>query len=187
MTDPLIAIIKGYESFGGGVIGGKSYPYHGAADAPGVLTVGFGHVLSRDEVRTGRFKDGLTVEEAEQLLLEDLKPRIRLAQTLIRKADRHELGAFVDLLYNCGTAPLVGSPGIQHNKGNKRSAAMAMPLYDCGCRHRHLLGLWRRRLTDVLYYLTGELIVARDSASEDRLTKRLASMGYSWVKPVDMH
>jgi GH24 family phage-related lysozyme (muramidase) len=191
MSDKIIAILRGYESLGPKYKGDRWYPYQGKADRPGIWTCGFGHVMSAHEITHGVriggqridvMKVGLTEAEADQLLHQDLIPRITQVKTHILHASDQEVGAFLDMLFNCGTEPLVKTPGRLHNNGDKRGCALSMPLYIWSAGKRRL-GLWRRRLTDALYYLTGELMIAKDDESERRLTKRLAELGYTWVKP----
>jgi hypothetical protein len=45
------------------------------------------------------------------------------------------------------------------------------------------LGLWRRRGSEALCYLTGEVIIAKDVKSEDRLFARLKQIGVSFTRP----
>ncbi|MHA2253742.1 MAG: hypothetical protein ACXAD7_25505, partial [Candidatus Kariarchaeaceae archaeon] len=47
--------------------------YYLHTDPSGSSAIGFGHNLSRDELRSGRFRNGLSPKEADSLLREDVK------------------------------------------------------------------------------------------------------------------
>jgi GH24 family phage-related lysozyme (muramidase) len=196
-----LSVIKGYESLGPNVHGGVAWPYQGEADKPAnreiptEYTCGWGHLLSRQAQDTGVtvsgrtidvMKKGLTLRQCDELLAQDLRTRIGLVASCLKDPTPNEFGAFLDLVFNAGPECLTGTPGRLHNQGDKRGAALAMLLYR-KAQGKALLGLWRRRLTDAVYYLSGEVMVAQSPASELAARARLSVLtGQPIEKPTDL-
>lgn len=183
-----LAIIKGYEGLGPNVRDGKAFPYQGNADKPEdskerwAYTCGFGHLMSEQEEAKGVaigdrvidvMRAALTPSECEELLAQDLAPRIATVSKAFSSISENEFGAFLDLLFNSGPSALSLTPGTNHRNGNKLKAAESMLLYR-KAQGVPLLGLWRRRLTDAVYYLSGEIIIAKDGSSETAAQNRLS-------------
>jgi len=196
-----LSIIKGYEKLGPNVRNNIAFPYQGPADKPKnpakrwPYTCGYGHLMSLAEEQTGIVIDGLTIdamntgltlESCEKLLAQDVAPRIKTVSNAFTHLTDNEFGAFLDLLFNSGPAGLSQTPGTKHRNGNKLEAAEAMLLYR-KAGGVPLLGLWRRRLTDAIYYLSSEIIIADDAASEKAAFDRLSQLlGKHLVKPAGL-
>lgn len=193
-----LSIIKGYEKLGPNVKNNIAFPYQGPADKPTnpakrwPYTCGYGHLMSLSEESNGvviggktidAMNIGLTLEACEELLAQDVAPRIKTVSQAFAHLTDNEFGAFLDLLFNSGPEGLTKTPGTKHRAGHKLEAAESMLLYR-KAGGVPLLGLWRRRLTDAVYYLSAEIIIAEDAASEKAAIDRLSSLlGKSVVKP----
>lgn len=180
------AIAHGYEGLGGEK-NGRYFPYQGKADKPGVITIGRGRVLSAAEkqsklikLNTGKvlnFQNGLSLGDVDELYESDMAPRHKRVVQLVPNAKDHEAGAMLSLFYNLGETVLsTGTPGKAHRAGNKKLAAAGMLLYvfSAGKAQR---GLWRRRMTEALCYLTGEVYVAKDPVRERELRRKIEALG----------
>lgn len=179
------AIAHGYEGLGGEK-NGRYYPYQGKADKPGVITLGRGRVLSAAEkqsklikLNTGKvlnFQNGLSLGEVDELYDSDMAPRHKRVLELVPNGKEHEVGAMLSLFYNNEASVVSGTPGKAHRAGNKKLAAAGILLYvfSAGKAQR---GLWRRRMTEALCYLTGEVFVAKDPAREKALRKKVEALG----------
>lgn len=175
-----LKIIHGYEGLGGQK-GDKYYPYQGRADKPGVLTIGRGHVLRANEkthITIGgesvAHKEGLTLEQVDQLFEQDMLPRRQAVAKDCPTNVAHEHGALVSAYYNVGPNIVKLSPGVAHRAGNKKECAKNLLKYviSAGKPRR---GLWRRRMTEALFYLTGQVVLGNQGGdSEDRLYQQLS-------------
>lgn len=165
----------------------RCFPYQGKRDPVGVLTVGYGHVLSPAEKATGKFEKGLTEDEAESLLIRDLGARFESpVRSSIKVAlKQHQFDALVSLVYNCGPAPLYGSTGTTINAKNFNKAVFhiatdyvktdpdgAGPLPS-----EPTDGLVRRRMSEAWLFHTGEYFNADTPQKRDILIKRLEDKG----------
>ena len=71
-------------------------------------TIGFGHLISKGEWE--QYEDGITKEEAEELLRRDLRPFTRVVHTKTRKElAQHQFDALVLLAYNIGRRAFANS------------------------------------------------------------------------------
>jgi GH24 family phage-related lysozyme (muramidase) len=169
-------IAEGYEGLGGYNPGTKRYyPYQGKADKEGVWTIGRGHVLSAAEKNPAhKFWKGLTLAEVDALYVQDMSVRIgRLDAFLGGKYTAQEFGACLSLFYNYELAFHPGhSAGDAHRSGNKKATAQAFLLYIVSKKKRQL-GLWRRRMSEALCYLTGKIMIAKTDAEEKALEAEL--------------
>lgn len=197
----ILKLIEAYEGLGPNQHDGVAFPYQGAGDRPRnkserwPFTCGWGHLMSKQEEQYGVLVDGelvkvmqlgLTREQADKLLLQDLKPMIALVESGLKQANANEFGAFLDLVFNAGPECLYLMPGHLHRAGNKKAAAASMMKY-FHARGRGLLGLWRRRLSDAVFYLSGELIIANSAPAEQAAKSKLESLlGGPVHKPSDL-
>lgn len=184
IPEDTIKIIHAYE----GLIGekhGRYFEYHGPADPKGVYTIGRGHKLTRLEREKGRFKDGLTLQEVDELFARDIQPRAVRLDKLIPNRTKQEFAAALSFFYNNEYAwGPKGSPGKFHRAGLKKDAAASFLLYIySGKPKKKRLGLWRRRATEALYYLTGDVLVSRTGAEDKSLVRELASAGVTTSIP----
>lgn len=179
IPEEAIKIKTGYEGLGG-ERNGRYFPYHCKADKPGVMTVGIGHLLApgQKEIKVGGYTielaKGLTLDQVNDLFKQDCAARIADVSKLAGNCAPHEFGALFSLYYNIPKAVKIGGPGKYHRLGMKKLAAKKMLEYIYSNNQRQR-GLWRRRMTEALYYLDGAVIIAKDKASEARLLQALSA------------
>lgn len=168
-------IISGYEGLAGyDQKTNKYYPYHASGDAPGLLTIGKGHLLSSADVASGKFAAGLTLQQVKALFQADCTKRVTRLGICLREWTPNEFNAALSMFYNNESSWDKGTPGREHRAGNKKACAKGMLLYIYGDKKgKPLLGLWRRRMTEALLYLTGEVIIAKERESEKVLEHKL--------------
>lgn len=179
-----IEIIHKYEGLGG-KRNGRYYPYQGKADKEGVLTIGRGHVLSKQEKLNRVFENGLTIEEVDDLFIKDIQPRARRLVKLIPDHTACEFAGALSFFYNneYSWGPK-GSPGNFHRAGLKLQSAQSFLLYiKSGRPLKPRLGLWRRRATEALCYLTGKVVVSDNNKGDDLLTELLRQEDVHTSKP----
>lgn len=182
------SIAQGYEGLGGYNEALKLYfPYEGKADKKGVLTIGRGHVLTAGDIATQRFKNGLTLAQVDDLYEADMKPRIeRLAKAMGKFTDDQFAGA-LSMFYNCEKAWTPGmTPYREHRAGNFQGCAKGILLYVLDGNNQKCLGLWRRRMSEALCYLTGEVYVAKSPDREKILEGKLRAVLPGMVKPTGL-
>lgn len=111
------------------------HPYHGGDDAPGVMTVGWGHKILAGEV----FATPMTAEAGEALLRKDTT----LAELVVKKhvnpttvLNQNQFDALVSLVFNIGGAAFVNKDktdthlAIALNSQNMTAAADAILLFN---------------------------------------------------------
>lgn len=172
-------IIQGYEGLSGRRSDGKFYPVHEDADPPNVYTIGKGHVVKPHE--TVEMSKGLTLKQVGEVFLKDLGSRIPRLERYIPGATDRQFSAMLSLFYNNEASIAKGSPGIFYRNEQHQRAAAAMLLYvnsrPDGKTLVPQLGLWRRRMTEALYYLTGEIHIAKTPKAEDDLYRKVTDLG----------
>lgn len=79
-------------------------------DAGGKLTIGVGHLITKEELIGGKFNDGITEQEALDLLAADVIPAERSVNESV-KVDLHQLefDALVCFVFNVGTGAFKSS------------------------------------------------------------------------------
>lgn len=168
-----LKIVSGYEGISGLKPDGKYYPEHMNCDGPGLLTIGRGHLLSPADLVSGRFDHGLSLEEVEDLFLRDLAPRALSLKKWCPNATDDQFASALAMYFNNEKSWISGTPGVQHRLKNYKAAAAGMLLYIKNSELQNELGLWRRRMTEALCYLNGEVIVAKDEDTEQKLFSAL--------------
>lgn len=80
-------------------------------DVAGLLTIGVGHLLTRDELSSGkimingeaiRWRSGLSDDQIDQLLRQDLQPAMQAVNGERLTLRQQELDALVSLVFNIG-------------------------------------------------------------------------------------
>ena len=123
--------------------------YHGKADRPDVWTIGFGHIKGVQE------GDTCTREQAEQWLLEDIQDAVDAVNNYVTvELTQDEFDATVDLVFNCGIAPLRGTFGRLLNAGDYDAAATEIEAWD-HANGKVVAGLLRRRLGEEAIFREG--------------------------------
>lgn len=147
---------------------GLAIPYQGAADAAGVLTIGWGHKMSAQEKES--MKNGITLDAAEALFQKDVASHSKGITTDVTVAlGQDQFDALSSFVFNLGKSILTtGNSGgkttllKELNAKKYESAAMQMHLF-CNSNGGFTAGLFYRRLTETLMFLTGDLKFATAS------------------------
>jgi GH24 family phage-related lysozyme (muramidase) len=100
----------------------------------GNATIGWGHKLAPNE----HYPDGITHAQAETLFQRDVGIAISHINFLLNHPtlNANEMTAFVSLVFNCGSAPLLGTPGRYFLAGDRIECYKAFELY----HHNHPAG-----------------------------------------------
>lgn len=88
-------------------------------DSAGLPTIGVGHLLTQDELTSGkilisyqsvRYKDGLTDDQVEQLLRQDLQRFVKAVNDAVRvRLTQNEFDALVSFAFNVGVGAFKSS------------------------------------------------------------------------------
>jgi lysozyme len=79
-------------------------------DAVGLDTIGVGHLLSLSDKESGRFRDGITKEQAIALLHADMAPREAQLKKLVQvPLTPHQADALLSFAFNVGLGAFAGS------------------------------------------------------------------------------
>ncbi len=174
MSD-IYLLLKTYEGLGSNLKDGRYFPYECSldpkrADGSKPYTCGYGHAMSKTEEKDGvnvggKFinvmRDGLSLEESEQLLAQDTKPRLTAIKQQLGEVSDFITGAFLDCVFNSGEQCLFSTPGVAIKLGMTKTAAERLLLY-CMASGVKVRGLWRRRLSDSIFMLSGQVVIVND-------------------------
>lgn len=155
---------------------GLCHPYEGRADAKGVLTIGYGHVIQPHE---RHLLAGITQQQAENLLANDVAKHAQYIQADVGdnvEIDDWLYGALASFCFNLGARILKSqrcSISALLRKNKRTDAIFRMSLY---CRSDNIYrdGLFYRRLTEMWLALAHELISKPISCKEAK--KLIAQM-----------
>ena len=141
-------------------------------DIAGIWTIGYGHT------ETAGPNQKITEREAEQLLMQDLRPRERAVDSLANvPLNQNEFDALVSFVYNVGENAFRGSTARRRlNQNNRLGAADALTWWNkatVGGVLVEVTGLTRRRAAERALFLTPAAPVANnnlESISENTRT-----------------
>jgi GH24 family phage-related lysozyme (muramidase) len=96
--------------------GGKFYLFNGPA---GHTLIGYGHKLTRQEIASGRFREGISAKEADDLLRADVQKAAVIAERHFGEDGWKEMGqaqkdAALDHVYTLGAKGMRGFPRWSH-------------------------------------------------------------------------
>lgn len=178
-------VIKHYEKCP--TSNGKCHLYRdGTGPHPGgVLTIGYGHVVA--EANAEHYKDGITVQQATLLLHDDLARFVHSANRLIEVYTKpNEFDACVSLIFNNGEMPLHQHLGQYLNQQRYEDAAQQFQLWCNAMVHGRkgpVAGLFYRRLTETLLFLTGEVLFAHEWTAAQPIIKKIQTYFSTRGKP----
>ena len=121
--------------------------YHGAADRPGLYTIGYGH--------TGKVQKGqkITQAEADRLLSNDVAPIEKQLTADVPNVSQHQFDALVSFCFNLGVSAYMGSTLRRKLKaGDRLGAAEEFPKW-CRANGKVVAGLQRRRNAERAMFL----------------------------------
>lgn len=174
-------VIQGYEGLAGLTPSGRYIPYEGKADKKGVFTIGRGHVLSREEKQTRIIKldgaelnvdKGLTLAEVDRLFEKDSRTRYARFSGWFEGETDDQMAAILSSGYNYEAMWWDGTAGRCFRKKDLKGTARGMLMITVS-NGKHQLGLWRRRMSEVLLFLTGRVMIAKSDAAERQLFNEL--------------
>jgi lysozyme len=132
-------------------------PYHGAADAPGVYTIGYGHkILPSDPYWPYGSIQAISQDEAEALFEADVGIAASAVRNMVQVAlSQGQFDALVSFVFNLGGAKVASSTLIQKlNSGDYAGAAAEFTrwVYANG---QIAAGLVTRRVAEQTTFATG--------------------------------
>lgn len=130
---------------------GEGLRQHEYLCTAGKRTIGYGHKLAPNE----HYPDGITQEQAEKLFQRDVGIAVAHIDHLLNHPvlTSNQLTALVSMVFNCGSAPLLGTPGHLLLSKKYVEAAKSFVLY----HHSHgkgepcndgCDGLYKRRIKE---------------------------------------
>jgi GH24 family phage-related lysozyme (muramidase) len=179
-----IQLIEGYEGLGG-ALSGRYFKYEGKADKKGIITIGRGHVISRADKERGKisikgidvdFTKGLTLAQVDDLFEQDLQPRYNRLSGMFDGETEDQCAAMLCGFYNVEEMWGIKSSASKGFRAkNWKAAARGILLYTVSAG-KHWLGLWRRRMSEALLFLTGRVMIAKTGAQEAALYEELRKL-----------
>lgn len=126
---------------------------HVYKDQIGLLTVGVGHLLTPEDKRTGRFNNGITREQAIELLKQDIvKTQNEIKKYVKVELNQNQFDALASMIFNTGPGPVVtGTLGKLLNAGNFSDVPGEMMKW-CHAGGKVLPVLQRRRKTEAALF-----------------------------------
>jgi len=125
-----------------------------------IWTIGYGNTeMNGVPVKKG---DSITQEEADQLFLESLKPRVARLNELLKDSvtSQHKFDALLSFGYNMGMGAVAKSTLLKKHLRGEPSAAKEFLLWgnirDKCAKLVHSEGLYRRRKREAMVYQIGE-------------------------------
>lgn len=156
-------------------------PYQGAADPPGVLTTGWGHVIKAHEPHLLK---PITQEQADALFRADVEEHIKYIQSDIGSKvvlDDWVFGAFGSFAYNNGPKIFAAAPSIVNplRAGKLKEGVLNMWKFcKSGKPLKYRDGLFYRRLQEMVFALDRTLVAKPDHCKQaNTLIVRLAKHG----------
>jgi lysozyme len=142
ISDNGLDFIKAFETF-------VAWPYHGAADKPGVMTVGYGHVIRAYD----RIPYPMSPESATELLRKDceqVESDIQRVVTVVLNQNQYD--ALCSFVFNVGMGHLEFTPFMKHlNAGHFDVACEHWKLFDVANGVK-VAGLENRRLAEIALF-----------------------------------
>ena len=84
--------------------------FHIYDDQAGFATIGVGHLLTADDKSSGKFVNGITVEQSLELLRHDIASTEKAVDDLVRvPLTQNQFDALVDFTFNLGSGALQSS------------------------------------------------------------------------------
>ena len=103
VSQDCINLIKSFEGL-------VLHPYHGAADVPGLYTIGYGTIAYPDGRKVQLTDPPITQAQAEEYLKFHVQEKAKAVDTLIRHdINQNQYGALVSFTYNLGEGALTQS------------------------------------------------------------------------------
>lgn len=150
INDACINLIKSFESF-------SAKPYHGAADAPNVFTIGYGNTFYESGRKVQLSDPPLTEAQALIYLKNEIIRKAKIIDPFLRDdLSPNQFGALFSFAYNCGENALLGSTLLKRVNANKIDTSIrdAFMMWVHGEGGAVVSGLVRRRAAEADLYFT---------------------------------
>lgn len=132
--------------------------YHGAADRPGLLTIGYGHT---DAAGPPTVTDGMTItkEQADDILRSDLSKCEQAVERLVTvPLSDNQFAVLVSFTFNCGETNFSGSTLLRKlNRGDYASVPSELMKW-VKANGKRVQGLANRRAAEAGLWVKGEFV-----------------------------
>lgn len=151
ITQACIDFIKGFEAF-------VPHPYHGAADVPGLYTIGYGTIKYPPTYLWGRKVDladpMITESQATDFLNYEVAHKMEYIDPLLRDdLTDNQFAALTSFAYNCGEQALKSSTLLKKVNANPNDPSISDDFYKwCHVGTTIVPGLVRRRHAEAELY-----------------------------------
>ena len=151
ITQTCIDFIKKFEAF-------VPHPYHGAADVPGLYTIGYGTIKYPPYYLGGKRVDladaPITEAQATDFLLYEVNHKMVYIDPLLRDdLTDNQFAALSSFAYNCGEQALKSSTLLKKVNANPNDSSIPLEFYKwCHVEQEIVPGLVRRRHEESLLY-----------------------------------
>lgn len=89
-------------------------------DAAGKLTIGYGHLLTKEELIGGKWNDGISLSDAIELLAKDVMSAEKCVDSNVKVTlQQHEFDALVCFTFNVGTGAFRSSTLLKKLNGGR--------------------------------------------------------------------
>ena len=160
INDEGLRLIEGFEGL-------YLHAYHGAADVPGLLTIGYGHT-SEAGPPTVVAGQTITKQEADDILRADLSKVEDEVEKLVKvPLNDNQFAAIVSFTFNCGGGALAGSSLLRRlNAGNYASVPDSLMSW-VNSNGRRQEGLVSRRQREGLLFMSQPNSIASNTVVVD--------------------
>jgi lysozyme len=161
-------------------------PWDGSSSIEGHLTIGYGHMLTHEELATGAYRSGISTDLALELLRQDTVGAQRYLRTVIRiELTQHEFDACVSFVFNIGhlTSDLLAAL-----QSGRLDAATITPLFMSVCHYqgKENAGLKIRRAKEVALFLTPDVVSQEMDTDELLATVYESATQIEWDAVTEM-
>lgn len=154
INDEGLAIIKQWE-------GCYLSAYHGGADRPGLLTIGYGHT---DAAGPPKVRIGLTITpvEAIKILRSDLRNCEAAVERLVKvELNDNQFAALVSFTFNCGVGALTGSSLLRKLNAGDYAAVPNELMKWTRANGKSVPGLVNRRAAEAGLWAKGSFVASQ--------------------------
>lgn len=131
-------------------------------DVVGLLTIGVGHLITKSELLSGKlyiageaikWADGLSAEQIDSLLAQDLKPTEEIVSTACPNMEQGQLDALVSFTFNTGVNAFLNSTLLKFIRAGRMDEVPAQFRRWIRAGGRVIPGLATRREVEVSMWL----------------------------------
>ena len=160
INDTGLRLIEGFEGL-------YLHAYHGSADRPGLLTIGYGHT---DEAGPPKVVAGLTIskQEADDILRADLAKCEADVERLVKvQLNDNQFAAIVSFTFNCGAGALGGSTLLRRLNAGDYNTVPAELMKWANANGRRVEGLVTRRRAEGSLFMSQSAAISSNTVKPD--------------------